>query len=120
MINVCKERHKLIRKTTSNTPRKSPSDITGFQQCITDKLNNAETEGIANDLNKTITTTLLENQNTCCQATRKETRRVTKSEELTTAKELNVINKKISKAIRRDIRKFNQNQSEQTKETRRV
>lgn len=126
MIDVGKERHKLIKKTDSNRPWKSPSDMVGFQQCITNKLNGTEAEENINVLNETITTALLESQNGYCPTTKKQSklseatmrkmkqRRDMRSEELTTAEELRQINKEVSKAIRRDIRTHNQNQIEQT------
>lgn len=125
-IDVGKERHKLIRKTNSNRAWKSPSDMIGFQQCITNKLNSTETEENINVLNEAITTAILESQNGYCPTTKKQSklseatmrkmkqRRDMRSEELTTAEELRQMNREVSKAIRRDIRKYNQNQIEQT------
>lgn len=125
-IDVGKERHKLIRKTDNNRTWKSPSDRTGFQQCIANKLSGTETEENINVLNEAITTAILESQNRYCPTTKKNSklseatmrkmkqRRDMRSEELTTDEELRQINREVSRAIRSDIRTYNQNQIEQT------
>lgn len=105
MIDVGKERHKLIKKTVR--PWNCPSDITGFQRCITDSLNSTEAEENINILNDLITTTGEQNQ--ILPKTKKESKiscyaanaakKRHGSAEMTNAEDFRQINKEISKVI---------------------
>ncbi|XP_045460954.1 uncharacterized protein LOC123671253 [Harmonia axyridis] len=129
MIDVGKERHRLIKKTNSDRPWRSPPDTVCFQQYISNRLDDTKPEEDINVLNETITTALIESQNIYCPRTKKESklseatmrkmkeRRDMKSEEMTTAEELRQINREVSKAIRRDIRAYNQDKIEKTIES---
>lgn len=115
----------MIKKAGSRSWTK-PADLEGFQRCITEQLQDYTQENSIDGLNENITNALLESQNRYCPKTQREEklskftkrlmdkRRAMRSEQLTTVDELRDINKQISKAIRRDLRTFNQNEIRRT------
>lgn len=126
VINTGKERYKMIRKTDNNGVWRNPTDVDSFKKCITEQLNGCGPEETINSLNDQITDAMLESQRRYCprlkreeklsQATEQlmEERRAMRSDETTTTEQLKEINRLISKAIRRDIRSYNQRQIQLT------
>lgn len=110
MIDVGKERHKLIKKTVSKGVSHGIFHI---------PLNSIEIEENVNVLNETITNAMLESLNRYYPTIKKESKiseatiwqmqhgKDLKGAKMTTAEDLRQTNKEISKAVRPDIRKFN-------------
>lgn len=126
LIDMSKERHKLIKKTAQNRPWMEPSSVVDFQQSINEELRVDDPDDNVNSLNETIITALTKSRNRHCPTTHTQSklsadterlmqqRRTMRKEPHTTLDDLGKMNKEISRAIRRDIRTFNQKQIEQT------
>ncbi|XP_044766144.1 craniofacial development protein 2-like [Coccinella septempunctata] len=129
VIDIDKERHRMVKKRTDKR-WKRPADIEGFQRTIDDRLAgcDANSNEDVNTLNDILTSAMLESQNKYCPKTQKEEklshstrqmiqeRRDLRSKGIVANNELKEANKKVAKAIRRDIRAFNTGHIQQTTE----
>ena len=127
VIDTDKERHRMLKKK-ANIPWKRPADIEGFQRSIDNRLASCDAysnEDI-NTLNDILTSAVIESQNKYCPKTQKDKklsqntrqmiqeRRDLRSKGIVANNELKEANKKVAKAIRRDIRAFNTNYIQHT------
>ncbi|XP_044759008.1 craniofacial development protein 2-like [Coccinella septempunctata] len=125
VLNLKKERRNMITKSERN-PWRPPTDIDGFQGNISNLLEDSEREENIEELNDAIVKALSASQEKYCPKTQKEEkisastgllmkeRRFKGSQKTTTDEEIKAMNKQISKAIIKDIRRYKKEKIEET------